>query len=259
MMEEEFVYGVAAAVVILGAPLWHSIGECRKGRLVRVQLFRWWLCCGVFFLSSLLFSVLFGITGHLLANLPPPRTPLLSTECKIFSRGVDIRSTRVCEGILPHLSQGVRNLSAVPKYECSLDYYWTSVLEVEFKPHTTQSVVQVIEWPKQALPLNCRPSFGAAWRNMKAYEVNGKYPCTYYPADLKTVSIVGHETTDCKIKPPSFWASLKQFLFSSVHSETAVFTRSSKTMKLFNKVASSFGLGVRFKCSVPSRLISLRG
>ncbi|KAL2649554.1 hypothetical protein R1flu_017682 [Riccia fluitans] len=244
VMEEEFVYGVAAAVVILGAPLSHSIGECRKGHLMRVQLFRWWLCGALLMLFWLLFSLLVGLAGHLLASLPPPKAVLFSTHCKVLSKGVDIRSAKVCEGILPHLSQGVRNLSAVPRYECSLDYYWASILKVEFKPPGSQSAVQVnAESPKTALSLNCRPSFGTAWRTMEAYQVNGTYPCRCNPTDMKMVEIAGHMTTDCKIKEPSYWESLKQFFFSFLHSEIPVFTRSSKTMKLLNKVASAVGLG----------------
>ncbi|KAG6542243.1 hypothetical protein Mapa_016371 [Marchantia paleacea] len=251
VIEEDYVYGVAVAVVMLGVPLWHNMGECRKGRLVQVLFFRWWLVCALMIFLSLLFSVLVGVAGYVLANIPPPRTALLSTDCKIISKGVDIRSTKVCDGDLPHISQGVRGFSTPAKYKCSLDYYWTSVFKVEFTPHASQSAVQAgAEAPREALPLKCRPTFGVAWRTKETYEVNRTYPCKYSPTDLKTVEIAEHTTENCSIQQPSNFEILKQLWFLLVYSENAVFSRSSKTTLLFTKVAASVGLGTFYSIIV---------
>lgn len=87
-MEEAVMYGVAVALLMLGVPLWHSMGECRKGRLVRVHLCRWWLLCGFMVMVSLMIAVVFGVAGFVLENSAPPKAPRLSAECRILAKSM---------------------------------------------------------------------------------------------------------------------------------------------------------------------------
>lgn len=73
---------------MLGVPLWHSIGECRRGRMVSVHLFRWWIVCAFMLLLCFLGAILFASFVVLLSNLPPPNLSSVSTSCKILSTGI---------------------------------------------------------------------------------------------------------------------------------------------------------------------------
>jgi hypothetical protein len=87
-MEEAALCGVMVAGVMLGVPLWHSIGECRRGRMVSVHLFRWWIVCAFMLLLCFLGAILFACFVVLLSSLPPPNLSSVSTSCKILSTGI---------------------------------------------------------------------------------------------------------------------------------------------------------------------------
>lgn len=102
MVVETFVFGAPVMVVMLGVPIWHSIGECRKGRTKQLRLLRWWLTCGLIVFVSMFSGLVFGVAGFVLSNLPaspPPKPSQVSTDCRILSSGKRC-SIKICLGIL---------------------------------------------------------------------------------------------------------------------------------------------------------------
>jgi hypothetical protein len=86
-MEEPAFCGVIVAVIMVGVPLWHSIREGRQGRVVKLHLARWWLACALVLVVSLIMAILLGYSAFLLSTIPPAKLSLLSTSCKIISKG----------------------------------------------------------------------------------------------------------------------------------------------------------------------------
>lgn len=91
-MEEAAFCGVVVTGIMLGVPLYHSMENCRQGRVMTVHLFRWWLVCAVTIFSGLLVAILCGCSMLLLANLPPSKLSPVSSSCKILSKGISIIS-----------------------------------------------------------------------------------------------------------------------------------------------------------------------
>ncbi len=86
-MEEPAFCGVIVAAIMVGVPLWHSIREGRQGRVVKLHLARWWLACALVLVVSLVMAILLGYSAFLLSTIPPAKLSLLSTSCKIISKG----------------------------------------------------------------------------------------------------------------------------------------------------------------------------
>jgi hypothetical protein len=204
-MEEPAFCGVIVAVIMVGVPLWHSIREGRQGRVVKLHLARWWLACALVLVVSLIMAILLGYSAFLLSTIPPAKLSLLSTSCKIISKGVDLRSAKVCElKYVTHMptisSSGHTGRS---KLRCYFDYYWTSVFKVEFRPHFSEAAVEAAaESPAEVLPIDCRPDFRTVWHAKERFQINEDYPCKYNPSNLQRVELVQNFTGNCTVEEP---------------------------------------------------------
>lgn len=124
----------------------------------------------------------------------------LPSQCKIVSSSVDLRSSKVCElGLLNYKAKYVLYPFASKKYRCHYDYYWASVLKIEYIDHSGQARPAVAEAPNEALPSNCRPNFGAAWLAKDKFKVNETYECWYTLGSSK-VNINLDGLFDCQAK-----------------------------------------------------------
>uniref|UniRef100_A0A6M2EK61 Uncharacterized protein n=1 Tax=Populus davidiana TaxID=266767 RepID=A0A6M2EK61_9ROSI len=165
------------------------------------------------FLSlSILLGFLAIFMGHLSIT-----TPLsLPSQCKILSSSVDLRSSKVCEpGFLNYKAKHVFYPYNRSKFRCRYDYYWASVFEVEYKDYSLgQTQFALAEAPNEALPLNCRPNFGAAWLTKDKFKVNKTYDCWYTSGILK-VSLYHDDLFSCQAKDPSQVEMIKRFFILS--------------------------------------------
>ncbi|KAM5573700.1 hypothetical protein ABKV19_013308 [Rosa sericea] len=89
----------------------------------------------------------------------------VSSQCRIVSSSVDLKSAKVCElGLFNYKAKHVFYPLEGRRFRCRYDYYWASVFKVEYQDQSSgQTRVALAEAPSEALPLNCRPNFGAAW------------------------------------------------------------------------------------------------
>ncbi|GLU05289.1 hypothetical protein SLE2022_223970 [Rubroshorea leprosula] len=128
--------------------------------------------------SFFLLSFLVGLAATFIGDLYPMSVP---SQCKIVSSSVDLRSVKVCElGLLNYKAKHFFYPSERTKYRCHYEYYWTSVFKVEYKDHFLgQKRLAFTEAPNEALPLNCRPDFGAAYLTKDKFKVNETYDCWY--------------------------------------------------------------------------------
>ncbi|KAK9142787.1 hypothetical protein Syun_012187 [Stephania yunnanensis] len=136
----------------------------------------------------------------------------LPAECKIVSTGVDIRSAKVCElGILNSgPKQGFFSFEK-PRFRCRYDYYWASIFKVEYKEHSFgQTFRALAEAPKEALPIDCRPSFATAWLTKDKFKVNETYDCRYTPGMAK-VDIYSDNLFNCQAKGPSSFETMTRY------------------------------------------------
>ncbi|KAH8521606.1 hypothetical protein Peur_040279 [Populus x canadensis] len=165
------------------------------------------------FLSlSILLGFLAIFMGHLSIT-----TPLsLPSQCKILSSSVDLRSSKICEpGFLNYKAKHVFYPYNRSKFRCRYDYYWASVFEVEYKDYSLgQTQFALAEAPNEALPLNCRPNFGAAWLTKDKFKVNKTYDCWYTSGILK-VSLYRDDLFSCQAKDPSQVEMIKRFFILS--------------------------------------------
>ncbi|KAL9406182.1 hypothetical protein Peur_003154 [Populus x canadensis] len=165
------------------------------------------------FLSlSILLGFLAIFMGHLSIT-----TPLsLPSQCKILSSSVDLRSSKICEpGFLNYKAKHVFYPYNRSKFRCRYDYYWASVFEVEYKDYSLgQTQFALAEAPNEALPLNCRPNFGAAWLTKDKFKVNKTYDCWYTSGILK-VSLYRGDLFNCQAKDPSQVEMIKRFFILS--------------------------------------------
>ncbi|KAK9148541.1 hypothetical protein Scep_007298 [Stephania cephalantha] len=136
----------------------------------------------------------------------------LPAECKIVSTGVDIRSAKVCElGILNSGSkQGVFSFEK-SRFRCRYDYYWASIFKVEYKEHSSgQTFRALAEAPKEALPIDCRPSFDTTWLTKDKFKVNETYDCRYTPGMAK-VDIYSDNLFNCQAKGFSSFETMTRY------------------------------------------------
>lgn len=244
-MEEAALCGVAVTGIMLGVPLYHSIGNCRQGRVMSVHLFRWWLVCAVMIALGLVMAILFGCSILLLANLPPPKLSPVSTSCKILSKDVDLRSAKICvvDNYIIVPSRG-RDYEGLSKFQCYFDYYWTSVFKVEYRPHASLVAVETAaESPKESLPQDCRPEFGDVWRAIERFQINEVYPCEYNPGNLLSVELTDRLVGNCSsnelLKPNLIFGQFQTLIAHQI----MMFLSSSKTGMMFWRTALSVGLG----------------
>jgi hypothetical protein len=244
-MEEPAFCGVIVAVVMVGVPLWHSIREGRQGRVVKLHLARWWLACALVLVVSLIMAILLGYSAFLLSTIPPAKLSLLSTSCKIISKGVDLRSAKVCElkyvAHMPTISSSGH--TGRSKLRCYFDYYWTSVFKVEFRPHFSEAAVEAAaESPAEVLPIDCRPDFHTVWRTKERFQINEDYPCKYNPSNLQRVELVQNFTGNCTVEEPPMTTISRHFWTLFAH-HTDIFSISSKNGHIFWRTLTSISLG----------------
>ncbi|KAK8485917.1 hypothetical protein V6N13_145299 [Hibiscus sabdariffa] len=130
--------------------------------------------------------------------------------------GVDIRSTKICElGLLNYKAKHVFYPFEKSKFRCRYDYYWTSVFKVEYKDHSLdQTQLALTEAPNEALPLSCRPNFGAAWLTKDKFKVNETYDC-WYSLGISTIKLYDDGFFNCQAKDPSSIEMMKRYLIIS--------------------------------------------
>ncbi|XWS49450.1 hypothetical protein CRYUN_Cryun12cG0004700 [Craigia yunnanensis] len=161
-------------------------------------------------------SVLVGLVAIFMGELPIANPISLPTQCKIVSSSVDIRSSKVCEiGLLKYKAKHVFYPFERSKFRCRYDYYWTSVFKVEYRDHSLgQTRLAFTEAPNEALPLRCRPNFGAAWLTKDKFKVNETYDC-WYTSGISTVKLYNDGFFSCQAKDPSTIEMIKGYLIIS--------------------------------------------
>ncbi|KAJ6946646.1 hypothetical protein NC651_001372 [Populus alba x Populus x berolinensis] len=166
--------------------------------------------------SFLSLSILLGFLAIFMGHLSITTPLSLPSQCKILSSSVDLRSSKVCEpGFLNYKAKHVFYPYNRSKFRCRYDYYWASVFEVEYKDYSLgQTQFALAEAPNEALPLNCRPNFGAAWLTKDKFKVNKTYDCWYTSGILK-VSLYHDDLFSCQAKDPSQVEMIKRFFILS--------------------------------------------
>ncbi|CAD6259763.1 unnamed protein product [Miscanthus lutarioriparius] len=162
---------------------------------------------------SFLFSFLVGLAGLALGGLSSTASVSMPSTCRILSTGVDLRSSKVCElGLLNYRAKHIFYPSSKRRFRCHDDYYWASVLQVEHTEYFSGQVsYAVAEAPKEALPHNCRPDFGAAWSTTLKFKVNESYSCRYMLGSNKA-DIHSEKLFNCTAEEPSATELLKRIL-----------------------------------------------
>ncbi|KAJ4829420.1 hypothetical protein Tsubulata_006615 [Turnera subulata] len=193
-----------------------QIHESRKRGCVYILLrLSLALVLSIFAFCSLSFLC---ITVAALAGQLSITAPLsVPSSCKIVSSGVDLRSSKVCElGLLNYKSKQVLYPFRRSKFRCRYDYYWASVFKVEYRDHSLgQTRLALAEAPNEALPLDCRPSFGAAWLTKDKFKVNETYEC-WYISGISKVSLYRDGFYSCQAKDPSPVEMLRRYFFLSM-------------------------------------------
>ncbi|KAI4314566.1 hypothetical protein L6164_027460 [Bauhinia variegata] len=187
-----------------------SQGTKKKGLLFLVLQWILALLLPIVFLLSLPFLV--GFIVVIIANSSITIPMSMPTQCKIVSSSVDIRSSKVCElGLLNYKANHVFHPFERNKFRCRYDYYWASVFKVEYKDHFSgQTLVALAEAPNEALPLHCRPSFGAAWLTQYKFKVNETYQC-WYTSGISKVRLYLDDIFSCHPDEPSLFETIRQY------------------------------------------------
>ncbi|KMZ58513.1 hypothetical protein ZOSMA_76G00690 [Zostera marina] len=191
-----------------GGGVCHDVVPGRNGRRkgdFGMLLIRFGFTAFFFLTMSCLLSFLFGIMVVLFGGFFFNSTAVsLPSQCKILSSGVDLRSSKVCgHGTIDYKVNNVFYSLDKKRVRCRDDYYWTSVFKVEYKDYFSGRLLHAIaETPREALPLDCRPSFGAAWSAKSEFKVNETYKCKYIPG-IQRADIDHDDLFNCQSKEPS--------------------------------------------------------
>ncbi|KAJ8774021.1 hypothetical protein K2173_009452 [Erythroxylum novogranatense] len=150
-----------------------------------------------FFFLSFSIVVVAVLGGHVTISYPFS----IPSQCRIVSSSVDLRFSKICElGVLNYKAKNVFHPFERSKFRCHYDYYWASVFEVEYRDRSLgRRYMALAETPDEALPLNCRPSFGAAWLTKNKFKVNKTYDC-WYTSDISKVSLYRDDIFGCGTK-----------------------------------------------------------
>ncbi|XP_051119796.1 uncharacterized protein LOC127243683 isoform X2 [Andrographis paniculata] len=177
---------------------------------LRRMLFR---SCFAVLSSLLVFLLIFFATLYtalLVGNLSFWSPISVHSRCRIVSSSVDLRSSKVCElGLLNYKAKNVFYPLDRKRYRCHYDYYWASVFKVEYIDHAGQARFAHAEAPDEALPNNCRPSFGVAWLAKDKFKVNETYEC-WYTLGTSKVNINYKGLFNCQAENPSTAEMLKR-------------------------------------------------
>ncbi|KAJ1272608.1 hypothetical protein BS78_06G216100 [Paspalum vaginatum] len=192
--------------------------------------------------ASFLFSFLVGLAGLALGGLSSTASVSMPSTCRVLSTGVDLRSSKVCElGLLNYRAKHVFYPSSKRSFRCHDDYYWASVVQVEYTEYFSGQVsYAVAEAPKEALPHNCRPDFGAAWSTTLKFKVNESYSCRYMLGSNKA-DIHSDKLFNCTAEEPSTRELLKRMLI--LFSESYV-SKGINSERMLGYVAAGVVLGM---------------
>ncbi|KAK4422462.1 hypothetical protein Salat_1828700 [Sesamum alatum] len=185
---------------------------------LRLALFRSIFAVAFSLLIFLLLSFSVLYFAVLIGNLSIWSPISVHSRCRIVSSSVDLRSSKVCElGLLNYKAKHVFYPFERKKYRCHYDYYWASVFKVEYIDHSGQARYALAEAPNEALPYNCRPSFGAAWLTKDKFKVNETYEC-WYTLGISKVNINHEGLFNCQAEDPTTAEMLKRYsiLFSRI-------------------------------------------
>ncbi|GMH28784.1 hypothetical protein Nepgr_030627 [Nepenthes gracilis] len=163
---------------------------------------------------SLAFATAFLALSLAKFSIAPP--VFMPSQCKIVSRSVDLRSSKVCElGLLNFKAKRVFYPSEIKRFRCHYDYYWASVFKVEYKDHFSgQTLLGLAEAPKEALPFDCRPNFATALLTKQIFKVNESYDC-WYTSGLSKVDIYQDDYFGCQVKDPSAMEMVRRYFILS--------------------------------------------
>ncbi|KAI3703581.1 hypothetical protein L1987_73771 [Smallanthus sonchifolius] len=154
-------------------------------------------------------------------------------QCKIVSSNVDLRSAKVCElGLLNYKAKHVFYPSEKKKFRCRHDYYWASVFEVEYTDHSGHPHTAFVEAPSEALPLDCRPTFNAAWMAKDRFKVNETYDC-WYTLGISKLNLYYDEFLNCQADHPSTTEMLKRYLILSMEMLTSWFSKMGQGQHIY--------------------------
>ncbi|XP_019445216.1 PREDICTED: uncharacterized protein LOC109349037 [Lupinus angustifolius] len=186
--------------------------EGPKNKGIAIVIIRWSLAILFPFLALFSIPFLVALMLIMVSDFSIPNPISLPSQCKIVSTGVDIRSSKVCElGLLNYKAKDVFHHFEQSKYRCRYDYYWASVFKVEYRDHFSgQTQVALAEAPNEALPLHCRPNFGAAWLTQYKFKVNGTYNC-WYTSGISKVHLYQDNLFSCRADEQSNLEKIKQY------------------------------------------------
>ncbi|TKY70127.1 hypothetical protein E2542_SST06413 [Spatholobus suberectus] len=198
----------------------------KKNGIVFVIL-QWFLAILFPFLFFLSIPFLLGLLVLMLTGFSITNPISLPSQCKIVSTGVDIRSSKICElGLLNYKAKDVFHHFERSKFRCRYDYYWASVFKVEYKDRFSgQTQVAFAEAPNEALPLYCRPNFGAAWLTQYKFKVNETYDC-WYTSGISKVRLHQDNLFGCNAHEQSTLEKSRQY--STMAMEMVISWLSSK-------------------------------
>ncbi|KAK4252651.1 hypothetical protein QN277_014396 [Acacia crassicarpa] len=169
----------------------------------------------ILFFLSLPFLV--GFTVVLSTNLSISNPISLPSQCKIVSSGVDIRSSKSCNfGLSNSKAKYISHPIQRSKFRCYYDYYWASIFEVEYKDVLSgQTMYAFAEAPNEALPLYCRPNFGAAWLTQYKFKVNETYNC-WYTSGVHKVRLDQDDLFGCLADEKSTMDTVRQYFTQTI-------------------------------------------
>ncbi|CAL5188393.1 unnamed protein product [Lathyrus oleraceus] len=202
----------------------------KNSSITAFVILRWSIAILLPFLFLFSVPFLLGLLLLILADFSVPNPISLPSHCKIVSTGVDIRSSKICElGLLDYKAKDVFRHFERSKFRCRYDYYWTSVFKVEYQDHFSgQRQVAFAEAPSEALPLYCRPNFGAAWLTQYKFKVNETYDC-WYTSGISKVHLYQDNLFGCRADEQSTIDKIVQY--STQAMETIKYWFSDKGMR----------------------------
>ncbi|KAL0447694.1 UNVERIFIED_CONTAM: hypothetical protein Slati_1897300 [Sesamum latifolium] len=142
---------------------------------LRLALFRSIFAIAFSLLIFLLLSFSVLYIAVLIGNLAIWSPISVHSRCRIVSSSVDLRSSKV-----------------------------------EYIDHSGQARYALAEAPNEALPNNCRPSFGAAWLTKDKFKVNETYEC-WYTLGISKVNINHEGLFNCQAEDPTTAEMLKRY------------------------------------------------
>ncbi|XP_050130902.1 uncharacterized protein LOC126607386 [Malus sylvestris] len=182
-----------------------------KGSVANLIL-RWSLGLLLLIVAFFSLSLLVAFVAVFVANSSIPSSISVSSQCRIVSSSVDLKSSKVCElGLFNYKAKHVFYPFQGRRFRCRYDYYWASIFKVEYKDQSSgQTQLALAEAPNEALPLNCRPNFGAAWLTKDKFKVNETYDC-WYTYGISKVSLYHDGFFSCQAKDPSTFEMIRRY------------------------------------------------